>query len=349
MEWVVGIFILWLIGILSVRTRHTKKHIDLKALEAQKKEDIQNQIKRSKTTLHRLAEFKAKQALEAQKKKEDVQKANSEVLVKRLDIDLDGASSKNKRKITRRDISADLPFIRQTFAEEQPQWSEVPPWFEDDSCSCITKKLNQYGVASIWHMTHKDNIREIVSSGILSNKIAYETKNPLDISDQGVQRWRELKDPIYGRKIHEYAPTYINIKNPMLYVRRNIWHDLCLIEISLSALSDNNFIFTDGNAAARNTNFYNETNDLDKLPWDVLNASYWNNFPDGKRKRCSEILIYPKIERKYIIKLHCCSYSTLNYLSQFGIPVKISKNLFFGNCSLGTTSKFSSLDDDIPF
>lgn len=300
MEWVIGFFILWLIGTLLGGSSKSKND--------------------SSTTRY-------------VKKKEDIQKANIkplEDLSKRLAIDLDGASSKNTRKFTPPSVSADLPPVRPKPDEKLLPRNEVLPWLEDDSCPNITNALNQYGVASVWHMTHKNNIREILRSGILSNKTAYETKNPLDISDHGVQRWRELKDPIHGRKLHEYAPTYINIKNPMLYVRRDIQHDLCLIEISLSVLLDNNFIFTDGNAAARNTNFYKEANDLDKLPWDVLNASYWNNFPDGKRKRCSEILIYPKVEKKYITKLHCFSSSTFNYLSQFSIPVEISENLFFG-------------------
>ncbi|PID55817.1 hypothetical protein CSB45_13990 [candidate division KSB3 bacterium] len=121
---------------------------------------------------------------------------------------------------------------------------------------------------------------------------------------------------------------------------------MCLIEISLSTLSDHNFIFTDGNAAARNTHFYNAISDLDKPPWDVLNASYWNDFPDGKRKRCSEVLIYPMIHQKNIIKLHCCSRKTKQYLSQFRVPVEISEELFFGKCSSNVTSSF---EDDIPF
>jgi hypothetical protein len=135
----------------------------------------------------------------------------------------------------------------------------------------------------------------------------------------------------------------------MLYVRREIQHELCLIEISLSVLSECDFLFTDGNAAARNTKFYNTTDNLDKLPFDVLNASYWNEFPDGKRKRSSEVLVYPLIEPKHIIKLHCCSTSTLQYLSQFRIPVKISEELFFGKNSSSNTSPELSSFDDIPF
>ena len=210
---------------------------------------------------------------------------------------------------------------------------------KDSSQSDIVNAFHRRGVFSIWHMTHKNNVGEILRSGILSNKKAYEIKTPTDISNRSVQKWREKEDPIYGRKLHEYAPTYINIKNPMLFVLKDRQHDLCIIEISLSALSDGNFIFTDGNAAARDTGFYNDKSDLKELPWDVLNATYWNSFSDGKRKRCSEVLIYPKIESRHIIKIHCYSSSTFNYLSKFGAEVEISTELFFGECQLDALLK----------
>ncbi len=195
---------------------------------------------------------------------------------------------------------------------------------------CIRSLLVKKGVSSVWHVTHKNNIKDILNRGILSNKEAYSLAKPLDISNSSVQKRRDFKDPIYGRQLHDYAPTYIKIKNPMLYVLKDMWKELCLIEISLSVLSENNFIFTDGNAATGHTSFYNMPDDLKKLPWDVLNATYWNDFHNGKRKRCSEILIYPLIEKRHIIKLHCCSIDTLHYLSQFSVQSQISKDLFFG-------------------
>lgn len=199
------------------------------------------------------------------------------------------------------------------------------------SDSIIENSFLKYGVSSLWHMTHKNNIKEILESGILSNTSAYTTKKPMDISNPGVQKRRDLKDPIYGRKIHDYAPAYINIKNPMLYVKQDIQHELCLIEISLKALLKHDFIFTDGNAAAHNTNFYNTTDNLIKLPWDVLNSSFWNGIPDGKRKRCCEVLVYPLIEPKHIIKIHCYSEDTLRYLAKFNVPAQISHELFFSS------------------
>jgi hypothetical protein len=221
--------------------------------------------------------------------------------------------------------------------EEPPSWLvDVPPWSEDEvrsnKHSCIEnrhevkiiKEFNGHGVFALWHMTHKDNIKEILNKGILSNTLAYEKTRPKDISNHSVQKWRESNDPIYERKIHDYAAAYINIKNPMLYVRRDMQNELCLIEISLSVLSDDNFIFTDGNASARDTKFYNLVDDLEKLPWEVLNASYWNNFEDGKRKRCAEVLIYPSIAPEYIKNIHCYSDSTLQQLTNINCNYSVS-------------------------
>jgi len=200
---------------------------------------------------------------------------------------------------------------------------------EKQKSNYFVEEFNRYNVTSLWHMTHKDNVKSIFMSGIFSNTQAVDLVNPVDISDAGVQSWRESVEPIYGRKIHDYTPTYFNIKNPMLYVRKDIQDELCLLEISISVLSDDNFIFTDGNAAARNTNFYSSISDIEKIPWEVLNAEYWNDFEDGKRKRCAEMLIYPKIEAKYIKQIHCYSDDTCKKLSNLNCKITTTKKLFF--------------------
>ena len=55
------------------------------------------------------------------------------------------------------------------------------------------------------------------------------------------------------------------------------------------------FAFTDGNAASEQSNYFVDLNRLGQLPWDVIRAPYWNDFPDGRRKRNSEFLIFPRI------------------------------------------------------
>lgn len=92
-------------------------------------------------------------------------------------------------------------------------------------------------------------------------------------------------------------------------------------------------MFTDGNAASRDTRFFDKASDLDKLPWDVLNAEYWNDFDDGKRKKCAEVLIYPSIDKKYIKAVHCSNFTAKRMVEKnapsSSVPVKVSPELFF--------------------
>ena len=75
--------------------------------------------------------------------------------------------------------------------------------------------LGQYGVSTINHMTHIDNLSSILDNGLISHNNPYCKR---DISNQGVNARRERIEPIYNKKIHDYVPFYMNIRNPMLYV-----------------------------------------------------------------------------------------------------------------------------------
>ena len=162
-----------------------------------------------------------------------------------------------------------------------------------------------FGVDSLWHMSHFNNLNNIYQSGILSYHVARRVYPDLvDISDPEVQRWREQKPSNSIYRIHEYVPLYVNPRNPMLYVRRTQQSIICLIEIDLKVLDDNTFLLTDGNAAASATRFFNKLSDLKCLPWDVLKGDSWSDKEDGKRKRCAEVLIYPKIDPDYIKAFH---------------------------------------------
>ncbi len=311
MEWLIGLFVLWLIGTLSGTTNSTSS-------------TSQKRLEDDRASKERLAEIEERKKkfaeLEAGKKKF----AELELRLKSLGVVLEEKAEKKPFVEAIRPI-AKLDELDK-IVESLDEVSDVAP------IKNINKSIslfNDYGVTSFWHMTHRDNIEKILNHGILSNIVAYSQQSPKDISDNNVQKWRDNKEPIYDRAIHEYAPMYINIRNPMLYVRKDIKDELCLIEISLSVLSENNFIFTDGNAASKSTVFFNNLDDLNQLPWNVLNAEYWSSFEDGKRKRCAEVLVYPSIESRYIKRIHCNSYTTLQFLKSLNCNAVITQKLFF--------------------
>jgi hypothetical protein len=204
--------------------------------------------------------------------------------------------------------------------------------FEIESAQqVIINQFLSHGISSLWHLTHKDNVASIMHNGILNHYDAHkEQVAVIDISDPEVQRTRgRIVETIYGQKIHSYAPLYVNCRNPMLYRRMNLQEHLCLLQIDLSVLLKTQSLVSDGNAASRTTKYYRPSDDLTLLPWDVLNAEYWSGFEDGSRKRCSEVLVYPKVMPEFITKIHCYSDNTLNYLLGTHPNISITRKLFF--------------------
>lgn len=200
----------------------------------------------------------------------------------------------------------------------------------ENNLNKIMEKFAEFGITKLWHITHKDNIAGILERGILNHYNAHRTNlNLVDISDPKVQDHRENTESVYHRKIHEYVPLYINYRNKMLYKRQNLQEHLCLLEVSLAVLSEAQYVFTDGNAASYATKYYQSLDELKLLPWDVLNAVYWNDFPDGGRKSCAEVLVYLKIPPKFIMNIHCYSKNTFDFLSKSNENVFLTRTLFF--------------------
>ena len=197
--------------------------------------------------------------------------------------------------------------------------------------SCSRKPSEAFkamGIASLEHITHLQNVADICDQGILNHYEA-RSKNPYDISNHQVQNLRERQEPVYNRRIHEYAPLYFNTRNPMLYVNISRQENIYVVQISLDVLDDMPFLFTDGNAAANKTFFSNNIDDLDKLPINVLKSKYWTNFNDGRRKMCSEVLIYDHIPARYIEKVYCRSLSAKSRACSCSKPVEVAPTYYF--------------------
>ena len=191
------------------------------------------------------------------------------------------------------------------------------------------RNLNRNNVHSLWHITHRDNIKSICKKGILNHENANKLEY-FDISNQGVQNRRQKIEPINNRSIHEYTPLFINPKNAMLYFLKDKRVELCLLEISLDVL-ECEYIYSDGNASRRDADFYgNDDYSFESLAWDNIFSESWTNFgerdEDKMSQMQSEFLIYPSIQSKYIKKIHCYSKESLKFLKNTHIDKPISLN-----------------------
>lgn len=195
--------------------------------------------------------------------------------------------------------------------------------------SRVIKEFRSNGVVSLWHLTHIDNVCSIINQGILNHYLAHDNNEDLvDISNHGVQQWREHRDPVYRKRIHEYTPLFISKRNPMLWSKSRLQSELCYIKVSIKVLDSTRFLFTDGNAAAQDTEFYKSSDEVRLLPWDVLGAQYWTDYFDGRRKKAAEVLIYPKIPPEFIEGIECYSQESVNLISDLGKDVYLKNKIF---------------------
>ena len=176
----------------------------------------------------------------------------------------------------------------------------------------------------------------LLQHGLLSHNEAHRLGLVTDISDPTVQylRSNRIIDDI---KLHDYVPFYFSPRNPMLYVRREIQNQIVFLGVDPCLLFESTTIFSDGNAAALDTKFYRGVSLLDNLPWDIINAGYWSDIPDGKRIKCAEILVYPKVYINKILKIFGCLPSQVEQVRAIidslsidvNIVVEMNRNLYF--------------------
>ena len=192
--------------------------------------------------------------------------------------------------------------------------------------------LRKYDINYLYHMTSVHNMDSIIRHGLLSHNEAYQRELiKRDISSIDVQNKRHNKfiDPHY---LHDYVSLYFSPRNPMLCALQNIQEEIVILCISPKLVFNENIIFSDGNAASASTTFFTGVDSLEQFPWQIIHARFWPDHEDGKRIKCAEILVYPKIPTSLIMKIYCCNQRTkiscVKMVNQ-KIPVEINYFLYF--------------------
>lgn len=185
----------------------------------------------------------------------------------------------------------------------------------------------------LYYMAHCDNLSSILEHGILSHAQIEQTGVArVDISEPGAQQWRARAEPVFGCAIHAYVPMYFNPRNPMLYVRRHLQHELVVLSISADAVKTaGQALFTDGNAACRDTRFSADFAVVEAAE-PVLKGGYWSAFPDGRRMRCAEALVLHRVAPHFIERVACNNLELMQRLQQrheLQVEIEVDTSLFF--------------------
>lgn len=180
-------------------------------------------------------------------------------------------------------------------------------------------KIRKYPITEFFYFAMIENLDNLLRCGILpKNEVINNGWDYVSFAEETVQDRRHLREIELSNHstvtVHDVAPVYLVPRTPTLSARRDCQDRIFFIVISAEILTEEHieFAFTDGNAASKETKIFNSLYKLKNIPWDVLKADYWNDFPDGKRKRNAEFLIFPRIEPKYFQRIVICNPNLKN-------------------------------------
>lgn len=156
----------------------------------------------------------------------------------------------------------------------------------------------------LYRITHIDNLPDLLARGCdCSPNVAKAqgiTKRSISHKDIMDKRENAVVRVAPGGFVADYVPFYFGPKSPMLYAikegkvegyqgQREIIYLVTAAEDVETARIP--FAFTDGHAIMNYVGHYNRLADLPKVKWDIIRATYWNNFEDGRCRRQAEFLV----------------------------------------------------------
>lgn len=170
--------------------------------------------------------------------------------------------------------------------------------------------LNKYNIKSLWHITHINNLFNILKDGIKCRNQINNFQNiaAVDVLDRRPE-WSK-----------DYAPLFFASNTPMLYVVSEKYgcENLVVLEIDPSVLFLDGTIFSDGNIASSDTKIFKNVCDLDKLNWNLIYSDKPAFSRDWKRIRSAEVLVNRFVLPCYINKIHFfVVYNALRVYKEF--------------------------------
>ncbi len=170
----------------------------------------------------------------------------------------------------------------------------------------------------IYHITHIDNLPRIIQTGGLWCDAERVRKGVtcVGIAHANLKE-RRARTPVRNRGgqavaaggvLADYVPFYFANRSPMLYAihRSNVAGYsgteagiIYLVStVETVEMGNRPWCFTDGHAVEAMTEFFTDTEHLDRVDWTVIGAQYWFDTEedlDRKRRKQAELLIHGSV------------------------------------------------------
>lgn len=161
----------------------------------------------------------------------------------------------------------------------------------------------------IYHFTHLRNLPGIVADGIHSDATCRReqlTQEEIGSNDIRERRLRlSVGEVGPGGCVGDYVPWYFGPRSPMMftlgknnYEYQQGFDDVVYLVSSVPTVIRHGceWLASDRNAALNLAEFIDAEQDLEEhISWDVISATYWNNFVDGGDLRAAEFLVHGSV------------------------------------------------------
>lgn len=189
---------------------------------------------------------------------------------------------------------------------------------------------NRTGRKYVYNITSIENVPSIIESGILCFNLAGKIPHN-SIAIPTVQDRREQVTIPNGLKLHSYANLYFDYNNPMLYKRKDVADNLCVLAVSASILNDPRCIVSDRNAATALAKFYSAVDGIQQINFKKVFEQYWVHddqfeYANHKAIKCAEILIPYSVPYEYVVGAYVANHDAKNALQNAGFDRRIAVN-----------------------
>lgn len=186
---------------------------------------------------------------------------------------------------------------------------------------------NITGHKYVYNITAIENIPSIIENGIL----CYNAVRRLPHSSIAINTVQDRRDRVIipnGLRLHRYANLYFDYNNPMLYKRKDIAEQICVLAVDASIMDHPDCIFSDRNAATDLVKFYPASEGVNEIDFEKVFAKYWTHdnhyeYLNHKAIKCAEILVPQCVPYDYIIGAYVVSASAKDALVDAGFDKQI--------------------------
>ena len=169
---------------------------------------------------------------------------------------------------------------------------------------------------NILRLIHFDNLEDILKNGMYSKNSGHVIPSYVNIGDTTLIKQRETVKvrivPPNGY-LGDYVPFYFAGHSPMLLniktgnrgVLQKPQEELLYVVCKISDILEHcpEWCFTDGHAKNHLTRFFNNTDDLSQLDWNMIGEQFWHDTEedmDRMRRKQDEFLVKGHVTAKCI-------------------------------------------------